>query len=289
MLITEKLNEELLKNAQEGKFPGVKLLLEEGADIDAVDQYGQTALMKSILYKNEKISLFLIEKGADLDAQDCFKNTALMYTVFNAQATVFKKLLEAGANPALQNELGDQASDLIYRCYQMTTPENKLSYQEMMTEFVPDFIHREKQRELILSIVAGLEGVVPFLVEDGGVDVNETDGAGLTPLQWAAAFNRVKSAGCLIQAGAQVDFQDKHKMTALMYAAQNGDLEMTKLLLEEGAQIALRNKEGKTASMLSYENGHQEVFEFLKKESLVRILHNPIYSSLNTMPGRERE
>ena len=86
-----------------------------------------------------------------------------------------------------------------------------------------------------------------------------------------------------------MDFQDKNKMTALMYAAKNGDLEMTKLLVEEGAQVTLRNKEGKTASMLSYENGHQEVFEYLKKESLVRILQNPVYASSNTMPGRERE
>ena len=183
MLITEKLNEELLKGAQEGRLPGVKLLLEEGADIDAVDQYGQTALMKSILYKNEKVSLFLIEKGADLDAQDCFKNTALMYTVFEAQENVFKKLLEAGANPAIQDERGDKVSDLIYRCYQMATPKNKLSYQEMMTEFVPDFIHLEKQRALVLAIVSGLDGVISFMMEDPDVDVNETDGAGLSPLQ----------------------------------------------------------------------------------------------------------
>ena len=115
----------------------------------------------------------------------------------------------------------------------------------MMTEFVPDFIHLEKQRALVLAIVSGLEGVISFMVDDPDVDVNETDGAGLSPLQWAAAFNRMKSAYCLIKSGAEVNFQDKNKMTALHYAAQNGDFEMTKLLVEEGAQVSLKNKDGK--------------------------------------------
>ena len=289
MLITKKLNDELLNEAQKGNLPGIKLLLEEGAEIDAVDQYGQTALMKAIVHQHEKVSFFLIDKGADLDKQDCFKNTALMYTVFKAQEDVFKKLLEAGANPSLQDERGDKVSDLIYRCYQMATKENKPSYQEMMTEFVPDFVHLEKQRALMVAIVSNLDGVVSLMMEDPEVDVNETDGAGLTPLQWAAAFNQLKSAYCLIKSGAVLDYQDKHQMTALHYAAKNGYLEMSKLLLEEGAQIALMNNENKTPSMLAYEQNHLEVFEFLKKESLVRILQNPIYASSNIIKGRERE
>ena len=284
-----KLDEQLIKEAEIGNLSGVEVLIESGADINATDEVKQTALMKAVINQHQDISSFLIEKGADLDRQDCFKNTALMYTVLGAQEDLFKQMLLNGASPSIQDARGDKVSDLLYRCYQLSTKENKLAYQRMMTEFIPDFVHLEQQRSLMIAIVNGHDGAVALLCENEEVDVNEPDGAGLVPLHWAAAFNREKAAFCLIKSGANIDYQDKNGMTALMYAAKNGHLGMVKLLLEEGAQIALANKERETASSLAYLNHKEDVFEYLKKESLIRIVQKTELECQNSQNERTRE
>jgi len=45
----------------------VRLLLEQGADINARDRYGQTALMNAAHTGQLALVRLLIEKGADLD------------------------------------------------------------------------------------------------------------------------------------------------------------------------------------------------------------------------------
>ena len=287
MSITERVNNKLFEEVKNGDLFNVSALIEIGADVNALDEYGQTPLMKAILEKQTAISFFLIENGADLDIQDIFKNTALSYTALGAQETVFKALLEAGASVHFKDERGENITDLLYRCYQMADSDQKESYQRMISEFVPDFIHREKQRSLTLAIVNGHDGIVSLMMQDEDIEVNETDGATLSALQWAAAFNKEKAAYCLIQNGAFVDYQDKNGMTALMYAAKNGHKEMVQLLLKEGSGIGLQNKEGKTAMMLAYENQQTDVFELIKQESLKRLM--PKKQVYLTHAQREKE
>lgn len=265
MFTQENLNNDLLVSAEKGDLNAVQKALKEGADINAVDKYHQTALMKAVLNKHEKISLFLIENGAEPDMQDCFKNTALMHTVFGAQKNVFYALLEKGASPHFEDARGDKVADLLYRVYQISPEEKKPLYAEMISEFIPDFVHREKQRALSFAIVNGNEAVVSLMIQEEEVNVNESDGTSVSPLQWAAAFNRQQAAFCLIESGANLDYQNKHGMTALMYAASNGLDEMASLLIESGADVSVKNKKGQTAAVIAFLNNHQSVFKMIQE------------------------
>ena len=64
------LNEELLETAEEGDTEEVKLLIEKGADVDAKDWKGRTALMGAALKGHTETVKLLIEKGADVNARD---------------------------------------------------------------------------------------------------------------------------------------------------------------------------------------------------------------------------
>ncbi len=78
----------------------IKLLIKEGANVNAKDIYGQTALMKAQTTEKTKL---LLEAGADVNAKDIYGQTALMKAQ-SAEKT--KLLLEAGADVNAKDNFG---------------------------------------------------------------------------------------------------------------------------------------------------------------------------------------
>lgn len=68
-----------------------------------------------------------------------------------------------------------------------------------------------------------------------GVDVNEIDAYGFTPLIEAAIVNNENIAQLLLSHGADVNGRDMTGGTALHWAAENNNLELAQLLLQHGA------------------------------------------------------
>jgi ankyrin repeat protein len=75
----------------------IRVLFERGIAIDARDQYGQTALMRS---KSAVIAAMLHARGADIHAECNLKMTALHYAASRGNAAVVQILLDAGASAA---------------------------------------------------------------------------------------------------------------------------------------------------------------------------------------------
>lgn len=107
----------VLVNAVRAKnFELVELLVGKGANLDLQDEEKQTALMYAIYLIDPKIALFLIEKGAELDLQDKEGKTALMDSITYWQVPVLKALVKKGANPALVDSDGKTAFDFAVEC-----------------------------------------------------------------------------------------------------------------------------------------------------------------------------
>ncbi|MBN1684267.1 MAG: ankyrin repeat domain-containing protein [Gammaproteobacteria bacterium] len=96
-----------------------------------------------------------------------------------------------------------------------------------------------------------------------GVDINEANNEGDTPLHMAASCNnflQTVMAQFLLNAGADPDLPNKDGDTALHLAvkARNADLNvraaMVKVLLDAGANSHLFNNEGKTPEDLAFES-----------------------------------
>ena len=64
------LNQVLIESAKDGNILVLKTALEKGADINAKDSTGMTALMYAIKRGNEEIVNFLKEKGAEKEEID---------------------------------------------------------------------------------------------------------------------------------------------------------------------------------------------------------------------------
>ena len=69
-----------------------------------------TPLMASVVNKNARVVELIINAGADIDAQDDDGDTALFYAAAGAvNPAVIDVLLEAGADATIENERGKKA------------------------------------------------------------------------------------------------------------------------------------------------------------------------------------
>lgn len=87
-----------------------KLLLENGASIDALSGMG-TALMASVVKGNEEMAKYLLDRKANPNLADGNGTTALLYSVMFKKHSLASMLMKAGANPEHKDGRGQSALD----------------------------------------------------------------------------------------------------------------------------------------------------------------------------------
>jgi ankyrin repeat protein len=83
---------------KQGDVEAVKEFLRSGIDIDALDRYGQTALMLAAHHGHGEIVELLVEHGADLNVTAKYTLSALMLAVVAGHKNIARLLARAGAD-----------------------------------------------------------------------------------------------------------------------------------------------------------------------------------------------
>src|SRR5438045_9357798 len=99
----------LLSAARSGDVDGIVGALKDGANVDAVDHLGQTALILVATEGNARAVQILLDAGADLEQRTNygpFGLTALEQAASWEQFEVATLLLKAGARPDAPSESG---------------------------------------------------------------------------------------------------------------------------------------------------------------------------------------
>ena len=87
-------------------------LIKGGANVNAKDKDGVTALMLASKLSLEYVVDILIDNKADVNAKDNDGDTALMIASQFGHEEIVRDLLKAGANPELENKDGNTAYSL---------------------------------------------------------------------------------------------------------------------------------------------------------------------------------
>ena len=96
----------LIASVGHGKFEVVKLLVENGADVSAVNNKKENALMRAALFGDTATVSFLLGKGIDINLLSRDTSTALINAALNVNTPVVIQLLERGADPDITVFLG---------------------------------------------------------------------------------------------------------------------------------------------------------------------------------------
>ena len=195
--------------AAKGKLAVVKVLLENGAAVDGLQQPSLTPLHYAAANGHKAIVDLLLSKGAKADAQSPSGVTLLHLAARKGYETVAKALLAAGAPVNVPTKGTASADDeyLQYHIYPGQTP-------------------------LHLAASLGYSGMVELLLAKGA-DVNAEDSGGRTALSYAVQNHYQALVQVLLAAHA--DANAGRLNLPLATAAYQGDLPALKLLLANGA------------------------------------------------------
>lgn len=260
------VNEDLLQGAMEGNTALVLRSIEHRAEIETRNKDGETALILAAWYGSPEIVRLLIDNGANVNAQDNAGYTAIAKASclgVGRHYEIVELLIEASADVNLKTKEG--ISPFLFAILN-GHKELGIVLKNAGAKEEHLFFGKEADGELLSATNFGdLQRVkYVFLFKP---NLNTSDKLGLTPLMYAARNGNHEILTMLLKAGAIVDAKDYSGKTALMFAARRGNKDIISILLDYEANVDLQDNGKFTAITWAERFGQKEIADYLMRLS----------------------
>ena len=272
----------------------IRILLDADADIDAKNEFSQTALTVAIgngdtntaemlleegadpnigkprpiiqaaSIRNKRLIDILVKKGIDLNALDEQNNTALLVALQKGYQDIAHQLLQAEANPNVRNKSGEIPLILaLEREYlDMSLPHKLLEKGAN-----PNVRNASGEPALIIATKKRYLEVLIELLEHENIDVNAQNTDGDTAIIVASREGHLDAVHRLLEKGANPDIPNQASEIPLILALEKNHLKVfDKLLKHKSIDVNAQNADGDTPLIVAFREGHLDaVYRLLEK------------------------
>lgn len=176
---------QLIKAAREGDKDHLLTLLNIGANINAQDDEGNTAVMAATQQNQMEIVQVLIVHGADINIRNKRLDNVLLYAGAEGLLEIVQLAIQAGADTTITNRYGGIA--IIPACERghIEVVKELLTHSDTDVNHINDLHWTALLEAIILSDGGKTHQEIVQLLIDHGADITITDKDGVTPLQHA--------------------------------------------------------------------------------------------------------
>ena len=235
--------------AKHADWGAVRLLLEQGADVNTPQADGTTALHWAVYWDHGDSAELLIRAGARVNAANDLGVTPLWTACENGSAAMVRRLLEAGANPNAALSSGETLLMTAARTGNADVVEQLLARGADVNAAEHAY---GQQTALMWAVAQQHADVVDVLLAHGADVAARSNG-------WTEV---VKTSRQTANPAYIMDLQ-QGGYTPLLFAARVGDLASAKLLVAAGADVNDRAPSGTSAVVVAAHSGHGELAAFL--------------------------
>lgn len=225
----------------------LRALIAHGAEINHVHR-GVTALLavaRDGCMSRAEAVMVLLANGADVDATDGEGNTALHHAARHTDLAVAADLIDAEAAPNPVNHHG--LTPLAVAC----RAANWKMAGWLLQHGAKPQIDESEPALVAAAGIADDDPAGTRLLLERKARVNAATAQGRTALMTASLEGHTLIAQCLLDARADTAVADRHGITALMEAARHGATDIVHALIDAGADISPRDRHGRDALILA--------------------------------------
>ena len=248
-----------------GEVEIAELLLEHGADVDAREARGMTALLSAFpLPQVDILNIveFLLEHDADVNARDDRLISSLHLAEHYGDWEVAQMLLNHKADVNFQDDHGRTPLHILLENGMFHGGgDDYFDHVQLLLEHGAEVNRRDKnnQTPLLLAVWQNWFELVDILLENGA-DANAVDDNAKTPLhilsesQIDEESDVIDLVLLLLNHGSDVNRRDNDNQTTLLLVMERGWFEVARILLEDGADAHMENSDGKTLLHILFES-----------------------------------
>ena len=237
------------RDSWHGRPEAVMTLLANGADARAADPDGNTPLHHAARSTDPAVAALLLDAGAQVDALNAEGFSALAIACGSGNWRLARFLIEHGARP---EPAGGQPALLAA----VAGDDDPGGAQLLLRHKARVDARGEGQRTALMQACAAGNAEVVALLLDAGADRNAHDAAAMTPLLEAAAHGHTAVVQRLAAAKADPKALDGQGRNAIVLAVQAGaEPELLRALIDLGVDPRRPGEDGRRAIDIAIEHG----------------------------------
>jgi len=248
----------LFQAAKEGRLDEVKVLVQQGEDVNCSNCKGTTPLRIACENGHEQMVRFLICEGAaDANKPNERGSTPLMWVSANGSLNIVKLLVEQGK--ANVNSIAKDGSSAVWSASQA----DQLDVVKFLVKSGANINQQSNsgQTPVYRAVDKKLIAMVKFLV-DQNADLSLATNAGKTPLHLAVGRHE-QLVSILCDGGSPIEASDIGGFTPFLTACAEGNSQIVQTLIKKGANVMAYAWNFNNGLHLAAAKGHTDLVTWL--------------------------